>query len=251
MKKAKAAGLPIVFFNREPEEAVMQAYNKVWYVGARAEESGYMSGALLADYFKANPGADKNGDGKVQYVMLMGEPGHQEAELRTQYAQKALADAGLIVGFDDNDYKKLNTCLLALDTAMWDKVKGNDLMRTFIASIGLDKIEAVFANNDDMALGVVEMLKAEGYNSGDPNKYIPVVGIDATAPALEAIKEGSLLGTVLNDAINQGKTVVTIANATAKGLTINKSTIGYDITGGKYVWIPYVKVTAANYREFM
>lgn len=77
-------------------------------------------------------------------------------------------------------------------------------MAAFISSQSLDKIEAVLCNNDDMALGAIEALKAEGYNSGDASKYIPVVGVDATAPALEAMKEGSLLGTVLNDATSQG-----------------------------------------------
>jgi methyl-galactoside transport system substrate-binding protein len=62
------------------------------------------------------------------------------------------------------------------------KVKATDLMKTFIAANGLDKIEAVLANNDDMALGAIEALKAEGYNTGDATKYIPVVGVDATAP---------------------------------------------------------------------
>ena len=102
-----------------------------------------------------------------------------------------------------------------------------------------------------MALGAIEALKAEGYNKGDAAKYIPVVGVDATAPALQAMKEGSLLGTVLNDADNQGKATVAIAAAAAKGKEINKDTIGYDVTDGKYVWIPYVKVTVDNYKDFM
>jgi len=252
MEKAKQAGLPIVFFNREPFEDVMKAYDKIWYVGAKAEESGTMSGQLLVDYFKVNPGADKNGDGKIQYVLLQGEPGHQDAELRTEYSQKALSDAGLISKKVTHDnYKDKDECLLAIDTAYWDKVKGADLMKAFIASIGLDKIEAVLANNDDMALGVIEALKAEGYNTGDKSKYIPVAGVDATAPALQAMIDGSLLGTVLNDAVNQGNATVAIADAAARGVAINESTIGYAVTDGKYVWVPYVKVTADNYRDFM
>jgi ABC-type sugar transport system substrate-binding protein len=89
---------------------------------------------------------------------------------------------------------------LAKDTAYWDKAKATDLMNTWITSVGLDKIEAILANNDDMALGAIEALKAHGYNTGDSSKYIPVVGVDATAAALQAMKEGSMLGTVLNDA---------------------------------------------------
>jgi methyl-galactoside transport system substrate-binding protein len=239
IEKAKAKKLPIVFLNREPEKADMANYDKVWYVGAKAEQSGTQSGEIIADYFKANPKADKNGDGKIQYVMLQGEPGHQDATLRTEYSIKAIEAAGF------------KTDKLAADTAMWDKAKATDLMKAFITGKGLDKIEAVLCNNDDMALGAVEALKAEGYNKGDAAKYIPVVGVDATAPALQAMKEGSLLGTVLNDAANQGKATVNIAAAAAQGKEINKENIGYEITDGKYVWINYVKVTQANYKDYI
>ena len=199
IEKAKAKKLPIVFLNRQPSEADMKSYDKVWYVGAHAEQSGTQSGEIIADYFKAHPEADKNKDGVIQYVMLQGEPGHQDATLRTEYSIKAIEAAGF------------KTQKLAADTAMWDKAKATDLMKAFMTGQGVDKIEAVLCNNDDMALGAVEALKAEGYNKGDAAKYIPVVGVDATAPALQAMKEGSLLGTVLNDAANQGKATVNIA----------------------------------------
>jgi len=239
IEKAKAKKLPIVFLNREPEKADMDSYDKVWYVGAHAEQSGTLSGQLIADYFKAHPEADKNHDGVVQYVMLQGEPGHQDATLRTEYSIKAIEAAGL------------KTQKLAADTAMWDKAKATDLMKAFMTGQGVDKIEAVLCNNDDMALGAVEALKAEGYNKGDASKYIPVVGVDATAPALQAMKEGSLLGTVLNDAQNQGKATVNIALAAAQGKEINKENIGFDVTDGKYVWIDYVKVTQDNYKDYL
>ena len=239
IEKAKAEKLPIVFLNREPEAADMDSYDKVWYVGAKAEQSGIQSGEIIADYFKANPDADKNGDGVIQYVMLTGEPGHQDATLRTEYSIKAIEEAGFKVE------------ALAEDTAYWDKAKATDLMKTFLTAQGIDKIEAVLCNNDDMALGAIEALKAEGYNKGDASKYMPVVGVDATAPALEAMKDGSLLGTVLNDAENQGKATVNVAKAAAEGKEINKDTVGYEITDGKYIWIDYVKVTQDNYQDYL
>ena len=239
IEKAKAKKLPIVFLNREPEKADMDSYDKVWYVGAKAEQSGTQSGEILVDYFKAHPEADKNKDGVIQYVMLQGEPGHQDATLRTEYSIKAIEAGGF------------KTQKLAADTAMWDKAKATDLMKAFITGQGLDKIEAVLANNDDMALGAIEALKAEGYNKGDASKYIPVVGVDATAPALQAMKEGSLLGTVLNDAANQGKATVNIAIAAAEGKEINEANVGYPVTEGKYVWINYVKVTQENYKDYI
>ncbi|MGE5703149.1 MAG: galactose ABC transporter substrate-binding protein [Clostridia bacterium] len=232
--KAKQASIPVVFFNREPMPEDMQKWDKVYYVGAKAEESGTISGQLLVDYWKAHPEADKNKDGVLQYVMLKGEPGHQDAELRTKFSVKAIEDAGIKVE------------KVAEDTAMWDRVKGQEKMAAFLGSAG-DKIEAVLANNDDMALGAIEALKAAGYFKD--NKYMPVVGVDATAPALKELENGTLLGTVLNDAKNQGKATLNIAVALAAGQTPNKENTGYDITDGKYVWVPYKKITKDNMND--
>ncbi|MDI3501165.1 MAG: methyl-galactoside transport system substrate-binding protein [Thermoanaerobacter sp.] len=232
--KVKQANIPVVFINREPLPDDMKKWDKVYYVGAKAEQSGTLQGEIMVDYWKSHPEADKNHDGVMQYVMLMGEPGHQDAELRTKYSIEAVKEAGIKVQE------------LAKDTAMWDRVKAQDKMAAFLAAYG-DKIEAVFANNDDMALGAIEALKAAGYFKN--NKYIPVVGVDATVPGVQALKEGTLLGTVLNDAKNQGKAAFMLAYVLAQGQTPTKENIGYDITDGKYVWIPYVKITLDNIND--
>ena len=232
--KAKAADTPVVFLNREPLPEDMKKWDKVYYVGAKAAESGTMSGELIADYWKANPKADKNGDGVLQYVMLMGEPGHQDAELRTKFSVDAIVNAGIKVE------------KVAEDTGMWDRVKGQEKMAAFLSAHG-DNIEAVLANNDDMALGAIEALKAAGYFKGD--KTMPVVGVDATAPALEALKEGTLLGTVLNDAANQGKASIVLASLLAKGESPTKENAGYEITDNQYIWISYKKITKDNMDE--
>jgi methyl-galactoside transport system substrate-binding protein len=232
--KAKAKNVPVVFFNREPLPEDMKAWDKVYYVGAKAEQSGTMQGQLLADWWKANPAADKNKDGKMQYIMLTGEPGHQDALLRTEFSMKAIEAAGIKVQ------------KLAEDTAMWDRVKGQEKMAAFIAKFG-NKIEAVLCNNDDMALGAIEAFKAAGYFK-DPKKFMPIVGVDATAPALDALEQGTLLGTVLNDADNQGKATFDLAFALATKADMTKT--GWEIADGKYVWVPYQMVTKENFKNF-
>ncbi|WP_418303828.1 galactose ABC transporter substrate-binding protein [Paenibacillus crassostreae] len=232
--KAKTAEIPVVFLNREPLPEDMKKWDKVYYVGAKAEESGTMSGELIVDYWKAHPEADKNKDGVLQYVMLKGEPGHQDAELRTQYSIEAIEAAGIKVE------------KVAEDTAMWDRVKGQEKMAAFLGANG-DKIEAVLANNDDMALGAIEALKAAGYFKGD--KYMPVVGVDATAPATEALQDGTMLGTVLNDANNQGKASLMLATLLADGETPTNDNVGFEITDNQYVWIKYKKITKDNVDE--
>lgn len=110
--KAKQANIPVVFFNREPLPEDMKKWDKVYYVGAKAEQSGTLQGRIMAEYWKSHPEADKNHDGIMQYVMITGKPGHQDAILRTEYSIKAVEAAGIRV-----------KCL-AQDTAMWDRVKG-------------------------------------------------------------------------------------------------------------------------------
>jgi len=227
--KAKAKKVPVVFFNREPFPEDMAKWDKVYYVGAKAEESGTMQGQIAAEWWIANKGKDV----PLRYIMLKGEPGHQDAELRTEYSIKAVKDAGI------------NVELLAEDTAMWDRPKAVEKMDAFWARFG-DKIDMVFCNNDDMALGVIESLRKAGFFSG--GKYLPVVGVDATAPALQALAEGTLLGTVLNDAKNQGKATFDLAFALASGADPAKA--GWPIVNGKYVWVPYQKVTKDNYKDF-
>ena len=234
INKAKAANIPVVFFNREPFADDMKKWDKVYYVGAKAEESGTMQGQIVADWWKANPSADKNKDGVLQYIMIKGEPGHQDAELRTEFSIKAVQAAGIKVQ------------LLAEDTAMWDRPRAVEKMDAFWARFG-DRIEVVFCNNDDMALGVIESLRKVGFFTG--GKYLPVVGVDATAPALAALAEGTLLGTVLNDAKNQGKATFDIAYALATGA--DPANAGWKITDGKYIWVPYQKVTRSNYKNFL
>ena len=227
--KAKAANIPVVFINREPTPEMLATYDKAYYIGAKAEESGTQSGQLIADYFKAHPEADKNHDGKIQFVLLRGQNGHQDMILRSKYSVEAIRDAG----FEPVE--------VAGAIANWDKFEAMTIMNAFFMAIGAENIEAVIANNDEMALGAVEVLKANDYNTGNPEAYIPVVGVDANASALEEMKTGGLLGTVLNDAENQGTAAVRLAVALASGK--DTGSIGYGITDGKYIWVPYRKVT--------
>ena len=230
--KAKAKNIPVVFINREPSIESLNTYEKAYYVGAQAEESGIQSGQLIVDYFKSHPEADKNHDGKLQYILLRGQNGHQDMILRSKYSIDAIKSAGI------------EPVELANAIANWDKLQAMTIANAFIMSIGAENIEAIIANNDEMALGAIEALKASNYNKGDPALYIPVVGVDANASALEAMDKGEMLGTVLNDADNQGFSAVKLAVALAENKDV--SSIGYPITDNKYIWIPYQKVTRGD-----
>lgn len=224
--KAKSADIPVIFINKEPSPETLATYAKAYYVGAKPEESGIEEGGLIASYFKSHPQADKNKDGKLQYVLLRGENGHQDMVARSKYSVEAIRDAGI------------ETVEVASAIANWDKLQAMNIMNAFIMSIGPENIEAVIANNDEMALGAVEALKANDYNKGNADMYIPVVGVDANASALEAMDRGEMLGTVLNDSDGQGSAAVKLAVMLAEGKDVSK-----EVVDGKYIWIPYQKVT--------
>jgi methyl-galactoside transport system substrate-binding protein len=240
--KVQKKNLPLVIFNREPPAADMAKYAKAYYVGAKAQQSGTMEGEIVSDYWKKTPAADLNKDGILQYVMLIGDPANTDAKFRTEFSIKAVEAAGIKVQ------------KLAEDTAMWDRPKAQEKMAAWLTAYA-GKIEVVFANNDDMALGAIEALKAAGYFKG--GKFMPVVGVDATPPALDALAQGTLLGTVLNDSKRQGQATFDLAYTLGTGKAAHTDVAPLaDATGkadpkGKYIWVPYVKVTKDNYKEFL
>ncbi len=229
--KAKAKNIPVIFFNKEPDEAAMKSYDKAYYVGTTSSESGVIQGELIAKAWEANKDKwDRNHDGKLQYVLLKGEPGHPDAEARTKFAIDTVKAKGIQVEE------------LALDTAMWDATKATEKMDAWISKYN-DKIEFVIANNDGMALGAISSLEKAGYFSGD--KYMPVVGVDAIPEALEKIEQGKMVGTVLNDAKNQGKATIELATNAAKGKDVLAGTT-WKLDDKKAVRVPYVEVTKDN-----
>lgn len=150
--KAKSANIPIVFFNREPVEEDMQRWDRAYYVGAIASESGVLQGRIVSNLFNQNPElVDRNGDGKIQYVMLEGEPGHQDAAIRTEYSIKTVTGAGISVE------------KLANDTANWQRAQASAKMGQWLKDEEIGpRIEVVFSNNDDMALGAIDAYRAAG-----------------------------------------------------------------------------------------
>ncbi len=236
MLKCKDESVPVVFFNMMPTEDTMKAYDKAWYVGAEASESGAMCAQALINYWTANKAvADKNGDGKLQLVILQGEIGNNDVILRTAAYEDTLKAQGI-------DYE-----IVAMDTANWDKGQALDKMNAWITAYGIDGIEGVLCNNDGMAMGAVQAALNNGYNTGDPAKFLPIVGIDATVEALQAMKDGSLLGTVLNDRTNQSIAVINVLKAAIAGTPVTEDVVGVPCkVDGQYIWIPYQIVDSSN-----
>ena len=229
--KAEAEGVPLVFFNRQPVEEDIQRWDRIYYVGADARESGELQGKLVLDAWRADREAlDRNGDGVLQYVMLEGEPGHQDSLLRTEYSVKAVTDGGGEVEKLANETANWNRALAAARTAMGVVDLGEGLV---VSS----------SNNDDMALGAIDAL------ADTPRDRWPlIVGVDATAPALEAVAAGQLYGTVHNDGRGQAQAMIDLALALWNG---EDPAQAVDLADGHYVWLPYRQVTLENLEEFL
>ncbi len=228
--KAREAQVPLIFFNREPVANDIQRWEQVYYVGAQAEESGTLQGQLVADAWLADQERwDRNGDGILQYVMLEGEPSHQDALLRSEYAIKALVEA------------EIEAERLASGTANWNRGQAAAKMSQWLSELN-GQIEVVFSNNDDMALGAIDAIEEAGGDSP------LVVGVDATAPALEAVKQGKLYGTVKNDAEGISRAMLDLILALTGGTDPSEVV---ELEDGHYVWLPYRPVTKNNLSEFL
>ena len=229
--KAQAAGVPIVFFNRQPVQEDLDRWDQAYYVGSKADRAGILQGQIVLDAWQKNTAAlDRNGDGVLQYVMLEGEPGHQDALLRTEYSVKTLMTAGVTTEKLDNY------------NADWQRGLATVRMQQWLEEFG-ERIELVFANNDDMALGAIDVLLEAGVA---PEEMPVIVGVDATAPALEAMAAGTLSGTVQN-AKEMPQVLMDLALSLYAGEDPAQAA---DLTAEHYVWLPYREVNRENFRSF-
>jgi methyl-galactoside transport system substrate-binding protein len=229
--KAKSSNIPIIFFNRELVEEDLRRWDKLFYVGANASESGNMQGEIVVDACKKDfEQIDKNGDDVLQYVMIEGEPGHQDAMVRTENSIKTVTNAGFIL-------QKLGD-----EIANWNRAQATTKMAAWIEEHG-EEIEVVFANDDDMALGALDALKKSKIE-----QYPIIVGVDGLKNGLESVKKKEMIGTVYNDYRGQAKAVVEIAYALAMQKEIPES---INLIDDKYVYIPYQPITYDNVQEYI
>ncbi len=222
--RAMHADVPVVFFNRQPVEEDMDRWDKLYYVGADPMESAVLQGELAAETYQTDPGSlDRNGDGVVRYVLLEGENSHQDSVIRTEWSVQTLRDAGVPV-------EKLDG-----GVANWERSQASALMEQWLKKYP-GEIELVISNNDDMALGAVDAMDRAAVEG------IQVVGIDGTAPALEALKEGKLLGTVSSDKQRYAGAIFEIAASRALD---EKPPEELALVDGKYYSCPQYSMRAS------
>lgn len=214
---AEAAGVPLVYLNREPINVDTLPDNQA-FVASNEIESGTLAAFEACKLLRAMGYA-----GGAQGYLLMGQLSNQAAVQRTK-------DVDDILGIDMCNF----ITLIDRQTANWSRDEAQDLMTNWLSSG--DDFQVVFANNDEMAIGAIQAMKAVGIDMAD----VVVVGVDATQDALLAMQQGDLDATVFQDAIGQGAGSVDAALALARGEEVDQK-----------VYIPFQLVTPANIDNFL
>lgn len=203
--KAKAAGIPIINCNSltitEPDA----------YVGSNDSESAEIAMTYIAEQL----------GGKGNVLMMHGHPGQTAEVKRTEGAMDILAQNPDITLLDEQ-------------TADWDRAEAMTLMENWIQAYG-DQINAVFCQNDEMALGALNALVQAGKKDN-----VLVVGVDAIDDALQSVKDGKMDATVYQDCKGQAEGAIEAAYKLAKGESVEKE-----------ILIPFILVTTENVDEYL
>lgn len=231
--KVKSADIPVIFFNRELVEEDLERWDKLYYVGAVAEQSGRLQAKVVTDALSDEQffnETDVNHDGTIQYIMLEGETGHQDALVRTQVSIEEIKKAGYSV-------EKLGD-----EIANWNRAQAATKMGALLEKYPW-QIEMIIANDDDMALGAIDALDAAGMEH-----WPLIVGINGTKNALEMIKTKKMEGTVYNDAAGQAGMIMELAYGLAIDGEVPK---GIGLDDGKYGYLPYRIINYDNVQGYI
>ena len=249
VEAARTAGIPIIFFNREVADEVVNSYDKCAFVGTNAPEAGHMQGQLVGEYLLAHyDEVDLNGDGQITYVMFKGQEGNAEAEARTQFgvedANAVLTAAGKpeLVYYNASATDKY----LVGQNGKWSAQAANDYMATILpeySEANGNMVELIICNNDGMAEGAVSALQGAGYNNGE-SKTIPVFGVDATDSAKQLINEGKMTGTIKQDAEGMASTILNLVSSVKDGGNLMDNTASFNVDEGvAKIRVPYATYT--------
>ena len=215
-KAAAAAKIPLIYVNRQPVNVDQLPANQA-FVASDERESGTLETKEVCRLLK------EAGKKEASIVVMMGELSNQAARQRTQ-------DVEDVIATPECSFMKI----VEKQTANWVRQQGADLMTNWL-SAGL-KFDAVISNNDEMAIGAIQALKAAGADM----KTMIIGGVDGTQDALAAMKAGDLDATVFQNAAGQGKGAVDAALKIARGEKVDQK-----------IYIPFELVTPANLTDYL
>ncbi len=219
VQEANSAGVPIILFGNNAEGTDLD----YTFIGSPHTESGRMEGEYFAQILPEN----------ANICYLAGTAGLDHAAMRRDGMKQAFAEAGrddiTILDDQDGDYVKDEGMRI---TQAW--------IQKFGTGTGTVDFAGIIAANDQMALGAMEALKGAGVTCGTGEGQVAIAGIDGTDEALQAVKDGTMAQTVLQDAPGQGAAAVEVIKTYLAGETPDAE-----------VLVPYVSITAENVDEYL
>ena len=216
-KLADDAKIPLVFVNRQPANLSSLPANQA-FVGSNEKDSGTLETQQICKLLKD---AGKVGGAKV-YVM--------EGQLNNQAAVQRTQDVKDVIATPDCSFIKI----IDMQTANWSRDKAQSLMANWLTAG--TPYDAVISNNDEMAIGALQAMKAAGVDT----KKVIIGGVDATQDALASMKAGDLKVTVFQDAAGQGKGALDAALALASGKKVDQ-----------VIYVPFQLVTPETMSKYM
>ncbi len=213
---AASAGVPLVYVNRQPINMDTLPDGQAFVASNEIE-----SGTLEAFQICRNLRAEGKSGGATGYLM--------NGQLSNQAAVQRSKDVHDVIGMDMCNFMTL----IDEQTANWSRDEAQDLMTNWMSSG--EPFDFVIANNDEMAIGAIQAMKASGMDMAD----VQVGGVDATPDALVAMAAGDLDVTVFQDLAGQGAGSIDTALKLAASEAVDKT-----------VFIPFILVTPENMAEF-
>ena len=198
LEQALKAGIPVINVN---DGIIPQT---PYFVGPRAIQNGELAAEWISDKL--------NGEGEV--AIVVGLP-------------KAFAARQRTIGFENwilDNAPNIN--IVAKQNADWDRLKAKNMADIWIRNY--PDLKAIFANNDTMALGVVEAVKASG-------KDILVVGVDGIGEAYDSIRNGGMSATIDSFPYYKGQVATEVALRVLGGQDIPR-----------VVWTPQALIDSSN-----
>lgn len=201
IERVRPYNTPLVMLNIPPDvvKKVSKDYDRVAFAIPASDRTGEMQGEIVRDLWNNKSIVDKNSDNILQYLLVRGPKEDVTADKRTQGVTSALKSSGI------------KTELLQSFATNWTEALAKSYIENIFLTYG-NKIEAIIANDDDLAVGAVKGLQKYGYNTGDKSKYIPVFGLSGTPEAINLVDKGLMSGTVIVDLKKVAQDLYTIGN---------------------------------------
>lgn len=216
-----AGDIPMVFWNACPDESRLEA-DKYVFVGSNEEDAGRFQAEFILEKFASQD--------TINLAIMEGQDQHPATLGRTGALKNTLEDSGKTINYVFDD------------AADWDQETAKNLFEIFLKTG--QQVDCVACNNDAMALGVLDVCRANNINMDE----VTLIGIDATADGCKVIESGEMKFTVCQSAIGQGQYAVKAAARLAEGKSLKG--LDYLSEDGKYVWVPFEKVDKSNVKDY-